>query len=1068
MFSSGSFLALSFQSPEAPGLSRVPAKSIFFHFPDEKSARKSSCRERGPFYMGLAGKWLFKYFKAPSLIPDDFDAIRDWDSLTVPSCWDMKGYDHPHYTNRNTPWKKEEHLAPKVPENDNPSGAFRRKFRLPKSWKGKRVFLAFDGAESVLYAMLNGKSLGFLKDSRTGGEFEITESLREGENVLDVAVVKWSDSCYMEDQDQWWHAGIVRNVYLYAAPENFIGDFFAKTTLKNEYRDGVLDLEMLVNFRKKMLPDHTLFVTLSGEKDHTVFREELPVNRHFAKRFGSSDFSRTASSLHKEIPGVRAWSAEDPFLYTLLITLKDGNGTVLDAVGAKIGFRSVEIKERSLLLNGQRVLITGVNRHEHDPHEGRTLSMDRMEQDAVLMKQYNINAVRCSHYPPSWEFLELCDKYGLYVMDETNLETHGYSSDLSNNPAWAPAYLDRCVKMVMRDKNHPSVFCWSLGNESGSGPNHNAMAGWIRDYDASRIVHYEAATQGWIPGNERLKSDIVSPMYPYVESMIRWAENFAEQEDRPMILCEFSHAMGNSNGGLSDYFEAFRKYPCLQGGFIWEFLDHGIYAKDRKTFLYGGDFGDTPNDLNFVADGLVSPERKPHPALEEYKYLAQKIRFALPDPRSLVLRITNEKYFTDLSSYDFFWEMTREGKKIAGGKITKEMMLESFFYQSCTIDDREKGEKKEKSFLQEVRRPFYKPCTGLYCSHEFHNTALFRIHALVPECSPGDTLLLDVRAELKKDTLWAKKGHIVAYEQFELPYAAFREAARASRKTVLPRLSAKGDFLTLEGQKILAERPSLNLLRATLDNDGVPWALPMHMTAKPLVRWHDKGLYEGRIRSSAKEEGPGRLLLTETFSTPATKEKITLSQKYVSLENGAVDGEALFSVPEFFRDLPRLGVLFTLPGSFRKVEYFGRGPFENYVDRCSGAKKGLYKTTVDDMITPYIMPQEYGNRTGVKFFSLYSASLNVTLLFSTPMGAEFSVSPYSWEMLENAKHTNELSDSGKVFLKLDYFQRGVGSVSCGPDAKEEYRTQWGEFLLRFRMKAVPGKVTDLPAAVKEM
>lgn len=1061
------FEYLSFTSPESLGLARMSPKSIFFHFPDEKSARSADCRNRGPFYMSLAGEWLFQYYESPKEVPDDLSSISSWTRLPVPSCWDMKGFDRPHYTNVTLPWSREEAPPPLVPEK-NPTGVYRRSFTLPETWKGKRVFLAFDGAESVVFATLNGKRVGFTKDSRTGAEFEVTTLLQEGENILDVIVIKWSDACYVEDQDQWWHGGLVRNVYLYAANPIFIGDFFAATSLENDYKDGLLSLELRVNFRNKYVEGYSLEAVLFDREEKELFREGIKVNARTKKRIGSSDPARIESDFHKTLENVSLWSAEDPYLYTLLILLKDEKGVLQDVVSTKVGFRSVEIKERSLLINGQRVLICGVNRHEHDPNEGRTLSMDLMEKDVILMKQYNINAVRCSHYPPSWEFLEMCDKYGLYVMDEANIETHAFASGITRNPAWGPAFLDRGQKMVMRDKNHPSIFCWSMGNESGNGPDHAAIAGWIRDFDKSRILHYEAATWWWIPGAEKLKSDIISPMYAHVESIIRWAENFAEKEDRPMILCEYSHAMGNSNGGLADYFKAFRKYPALQGGFIWEFLDHGIYAKDQKTFLYGGDFGDTPNDCNFVADGLCSPDRIPHPAMEEYKYLCQKIAFSLVDAKSLLLRITNENYFTDLSGYDLFWEITCDGKSLASGAITKEMFLESRFYQSCTIDDRDPSEKREGAFIQEVRRPFYKPCPGLYYSHEFHNTALFRIPFILPECETASTLLLNVRAELKEDTLWAKKGHITAYEQFELPFDPFLPVSGKMPEKESASLGGEEAFYSLMGETVLAQKPSLNILRATTDNDGLPWALAYHMTAKPQVRWHDMGLFEAEKEEKLLSCGNTSSIWEEIITTPATKEKILLQQKYTMEENGTIKGEALFSIPDFFRDLPRLGLLFTLDGSFGEVEYFGCGPFENYADRKAGAKKGLYKTTVDKMYTPYIMPQEFGNRSDVKFFSLYSSKLDTTLLFYAPSGVEFSVSRYSYEGLEEAKHTNELVDSGRVFLKLDYFQRGVGSASCGPDANEEYRTQRGDFLLRFKMKAVKGKVEDPASFVKRM
>ena len=586
------------RSPESTGGGKLPVHATFFHHSTEEEALAGGY---GRWLLFLNGTWKFRFFENPDLVSDDllFDADDSgWADIAVPGCWDMQGYGHPHYTNIQMPFRE---YPPEVPKQ-NPTGIYRGKFILPNGWDERRVILHFDGVENCFFLFINGTAVGFSKDSRGPSEFDITRLIRKGENQISVLVHQFSDAAYVEDQDQWWHAGIVRNVYLYATPKNYIEDVFAAATLDQDLKTGILDLELIAgldsdswreiqeiknNGMTELEPADKIQngwffeIRLYESCGRKVLESRIDVaaKHGFAAYFNLKDPHRLYTHLSLKLPEVKAWSAEAPFRYTLTVCLRRKEEAPVDVTGIKIGFRRVEVKHRELRINGKPVLICGVNRHEHDPGTGRTLTVESMRKDIELMKQFNINAVRTSHYPDAPEFYDLCDEYGLYVFDEANLEHHAYFYDLCSNPAWAYHYMDRAIHLVMRDKNHPSVIVWSLGNESGIGANHAAAAGWIRHYDSSRVLLCERAIYsqegGWLPNLNRNLTDILAPMYPQISTIINWA-SYPTEDERPMILCEYSHAMGNSNGCLKEYFDSFRKYHGLQGGFIWEWVDHGI------------------------------------------------------------------------------------------------------------------------------------------------------------------------------------------------------------------------------------------------------------------------------------------------------------------------------------------------------------------------------------------------------------------------------------------------------------------------------------------------------------
>ncbi len=1028
-----------FTSPEHLGSRRLPAAATFHHFRSAEEAKKIF-REFSPYVLDLNGLWQFRYTTDPESAALD-DPGAAWTDCQVPESWAMRGFDRPIYTDSRIPFPE---MPPEVPR-ENPTGIYRRTFRLPAHWAGRRTVIHFEGAESYFVLFVNGERIGDSKDSRAVTEFEITDALKAGENQLTVAVVKWSDGTFIEDQDHWYLPGLSRSVHLYSTNPSYIGDLFARTTLDENLTTGILDLEVFCGMER--LPARC---TVEGR----LFGPEgLEVWGGAVDRVGGQDPSRVRYLARAELPGILPWSAETPNLYTLTVELKDEEGRILDATAVRAGFRRYEIRDREFLVNGQAVRITGVNRHEHHPDFGKAVPYETLKLDIITMKRFNVNAVRTSHYPAPPELYDLCDEYGLYVIDETDLEHHGFYDDFCRNPKWAGAFVDRAARMFERDKNHACVYAWSLGNESGAGPNHAAMAGYLRFRDPSRLIHYEGAlvrgpnVRWYETPPDALLTDFIPPMYAAIEMLERWSQ--IKNDPRPLIMCEYSHSMGNSNGSLADYFAAFDRLPGVQGGFIWEWLDHGItktFPDGKKYWCYGSDFDVEPNDKNSCIDGVVWPDRKPHPALFEYKYLARPVKVRKMDEQGNI-EITNCRFFTTLDDLRMSWTLSVDGEVIRSA----EEVLPPILPLGTALDA-----------LPGAVRGRYR----------------VKLPLELPAVFPNQKCVVRVSFTLKEATPWAPAGFEVAWDAFEIKPQLFAAPPALPEKTVrctsepgscclaageLEALVTDAGLVSLKnrGQELFRRGLNFNLWRAATDCDGVilksnvcgrgfaqrkkegvVWTREGGM----LAEWLEKGFDEVEVTADRFRVRGDAAELNCTVRAPGIeREGLAFSQSFRMLKNGALEAVFEYQVPAAFRDLPRLGLNLELPGVMRNVEYFGLGPFENYCDRRAGVWPDLFRTTADEMYVPYIMPQENGNRTNVEFAAFREGPDGPGLLVTAPGTMEFSALPYSVDQLWRKLHAGELEKEEGVFVNLDCRQRGLGTATCGPDVRPEYEIRPGRY-----------------------
>lgn len=999
-------------SPECISLNRLPMRATLYPFPTARDAA-SLDREKSPWYQSLNGPWQFRMAERPEkVVPADVAVETDrsgWDHLEVPGNWTMQGYGKPHYTNVQMPFPDD---PPFVPD-DNPTGIYTREFTIPREWKGRRVVLHFGGAESVLYVYVNGREVGMSKDTRLPSEFDITDFVQAGrKNRVTAVVVKWSDATFVEDQDQWWMGGLHREVYLYSTAAIYLRDVFAVGGLENDYKDGKLDLFVRVGFPRESEAGWQVEWELLDPKGKSVFRQpkqaEVPCKGKYCWPFQETVFEA-------KIPRVAAWSAEIPNLYKLVIKLKNPAGKVVEASALRMGFRSIEIQERNLLVNGRRIFIQGVNRHDHHDTKGKALDRATMKLDAVTMKQFNVNAVRTSHYPNDPHWLDLCDEIGLYVIDEANVESHAFYHPIANSPRYASVFLERAIRMVERDKNHVSVIFWSLGNESGYGPNHDAMAGWIRHYDPTRPLHYEGAFRGlkrlMKPGypdsfSEGIPAtDVVCPMYPSVDRIIKWAQDEKNPERRrPLIPCEYAHAMGNACGSLSDYWDAFEKYPGLQGGFIWEWIDHGILqTKDgEKYWAYGGDFGDVPNDANFVCDGLVWPDRKPHPPIFEFQHLAQPVRVKMAKGG---LVFTNRQDFRSLNWLRGEWELLVDGAAVARGRVP---VLHIPARETKTVS------------LALPKRKF----PGSQAS------VLFKFFAA--EAQP-----------------WCREGHLVGWEQVDLPRTMLEKPEPSTARPkgeLICEIDEKGAGLRQliwKGRPLLAAPPVLNVWRAPIDNDGLK--LWTGQDTKSLSKWRKLGLDKVVTRMeevSRKKDG-----WVFSFASSGRRKwsdfRWTLAVQPV--ETNAVRLVADFELGAGIVAIPRLGLLFTLAPGFENLRWFGRGPWENYPDRKRSAWVAVHESTVTEQYVPYVMPQEHGLKSDCRWVELTAG--RTALKVSSPKVFDFSASHLDAAMLTAATHTTDVRPSPETFLSVDAIHSGLGNRACGPEVLPQYQINGKKYRL---------------------
>jgi beta-galactosidase len=995
----------TWEMPQLPALNTLPPRATLIPFPSTRAALTLD-REQSPWFANLSGEWQFKIKAKPDEATWNALETNDWSRINVPGNWTMQGFGKPQYTNVVLPFPQS---PPHVPQ-ENPTGIYRREFSVPENWRGHRIVLHFGGCEGALYVYVNRQPIGISKDARTPAEFDVTNVARVGEiNELVAVVVQWSDASFIEDQDHWWQAGIQREVYLYATTVPHLQDIFARGDLAEtqSVRDGILRVTCKIGFAGEIHNDCAVKLQLFDSKRRAVFKQPL------SKVYDDSLLPRSEIAFEQAVRAPKLWSAESPNLYTLVVTLKTPHGE--ESVACHIGFRKVEIRDRQLLINGKRVMIKGMNRHDHDDTMGKALSRATLEADIRLMKQFNVNAVRTSHYPNDPYWLDLCDRYGLYVVDEANIEAHAFYHETCRDSRYTNAYIARVRAMVERDKNHPCVIFWSLGNESGYGPNHDAAAGWVRGADSSRPLHYEGAISRWAyrtwDDGHRV-TDVVCPMYPPLQKIIEWSKT--SRDWRPMILCEYSHAMGNSNGSLADYWAAFEKYSGLQGGYIWEWIDHGIQqiTADGKTYwAYGGDFGDEPNDANFCADGIVWPHRMPHPALYEFKHLVQPVRVELLDARGRI-RITNKRDFTSLDDLRGEWELTVDGERAQSGKLPR---LEIAPGASLDV------------MLDLAREQI------------------------------GERFL-NVRFYQRKDTWWAKAGHEVAWQQIALPARARKFAQRANA-TVIAEENDRAIILRAGNVRAVFDKatgalaefgaetnwivrgPLLNVWRAATDNDGIKLLLGRQGSG-PLARWLDLGLDHvqhslQRIRLIRTGEMP----IIEIVHRASGRNKpndFVHAHRYSFLPNGDLRVENVVRLGKDMRDIPRVGVNLILEPRLEHLEWFGRGPWENYPDRKSSAMVGRYSSTVTEQYVPYIMPQENGHKTDVRWLMLTNEQGHGLRAEGNPT-VEFSASHFTGADLFAAKHTIDLTPRAEIILNLDGAHRGLGTASCGPDTLDKYR-----------------------------
>jgi len=1008
---------------------RQPARAYFFSYPDQERALTYE-RQNSPWFKLLNGVWKFHYYPSPYEAPadffkEDFD-VEDWDDLQVPSNWQLHGYGHPHYTNVIYPFPVD---PPRVP-SENPTGSYRREFYISEDWLKRRTFLRFEGVDSAFHVWVNGHEVGYSQVSRMPSEFDITEFIRPGKNVLAVRVYQWSDGSYLEDQDMWWLSGIFRDVYLLSRPHVRIADFFVKTQLDKQYKDGILSVETtLINDSEQVIEGYKLEARLLDKAKNDIEDAEMSTS------VSCGAGRKVDLKLELSIDNPEKWSAENPYLYNLLLTLRDNNGQVVETVPCRIGFRTIELKDGNFLVNGVPIMLKGVNRHDHHPELGRAVPLEFMKKDVLLMKQHNINAVRTSHYPNDPRFLDLCDEYGLYVIDEADLECHGFAvvnrwEQLSNDPDWEEAYVERMVRMVERDKNHPSVIMWSLGNESGFGCNHIAMGKWAKQRDPGRLLHYEGETRLCFHGeNGGAKvADVYSTMYTSVEEMIEVGSR--TDLDKPHIMCEYAHAMGNGPGGLKEYWEAFYKHKRLQGGFVWEWIDHGILQKTedgREYYAYGGDFNDHPNDGNFVVDGLIFPNRKPSPGLIEYKKIIEPVKVEEVDLKGGKVRIINRYDFIDLSHLQMAWNVMADGKVLQSGTMPTEHI--------------EPGESKVTTI------PYSMPDRPM----------------------AGTDYWLNIRFILAFDQPWAKQGHEVAWAQFKLPVGI--PAVKPISVNSMPSLEwqDKGNVLeiigsdfelkfdkikgtikswTYNGASLISKGPKLNFWHAPTDND-----------MKMVDEWKKFGLHWLQHRVDQVEWqvlNDNKMIVIQVKSRiapPVLNWGIDAKYTYKVYGSGDIvlEVEGMPKGDKLPDMLPRIGLQLEIPGKLDRVTWYGRGPGESYPDSKEANAFGVYAAGVDELYTPYVYPQENGNRSDTKWVALADIT-GIGLLAAGMPELNFSAHRFTTEDLANAKHTCDLIPRKEITLNLDYKHNGLGTASCGPKQLPQYQLHPEEFSFAIRLK----------------
>ena len=1010
------------ENPAIYEINKEPGRATFFHFESKELAKTNELSQSANF-QSLNGIWKFNWVRDPANRPKDFYKLEfddsKWDDFSVPANWEINGYGIPIYLNHPYEFTYEPN-PPDIPDGYNPVGSYRKKFTIRNDWANHRIVLHFGAVKSAFFLWINGQKVGYSQGSKLPAEFDITDYIKIGNNLVALEVYRWSDGTYLECQDFWRISGIERDVYLMAEPKIRIVDFWAKTPLDESLKNGEFNLEIMLANDSDKNEQITVHIELLNYNGRRVLNKS---DRVLLKANSTLNYN-----LQKTIRRVEAWTAETPNLYRLNITLKKGYD-VIAAVTEDIGFRTIKVKGGQLLVNGQPILIKGVNRHEHHPETGHVISRETMKNDIRIMKEFNINTVRTSHYPSDPYWYDLCDEYGLYVIGEANIESHGmgYHPDrtLGNKPDWKGAHLSRIQRMVERDKNHPSIIMWSMGNEAGDGVNFVAGSEWIHERDSSRPVHYERAL-------DRDHVDVFTPMYPSIDYLEKWAST---EHDRPLIMCEYMHAMGNSLGGMYDYWVTIRKYPQLQGGCIWDWVDQGLANTTeggQAYFTYGGDYGppETPSDGNFLINGLVQPDRKPNPHIFEAKKVYQNFLVKPVEMKRFYVEITNEHFFTNSDEFEISWFVKSDGQVLQSGLL------------------------KDLDLKPQEKRNVLIPADKI-------------------ELVPGAEYFLEIEFRTMEEKGLLQKGFLVAWEQLNLvnitTINSFSNKAggmiiehensdglkldfpnfKSVKETDIQVEITGEDFTVIfskesgsleswkwKGKDLVLKGPTPNFWRTPTDND-----FGSRMPARMAI-W----------RYASDKRNIKEILVTPSESAIG----IIVKYDYPTISSGGSIGYSIYGDGRIIIDhifetenkelpnLPKFGLLMEIPKEFDNMTWFGRGPHESYYDRKAGTKVDIYAGKVVDQYHPYVRPQENGNKTDVRWATFRNHEGTGLMIsgFLSLNASHFTLDDYDHGFSDptnisangnirtskQQKHTIDMIPRDLIHIDVDHLHMGVGGI----------------------------------------
>ena len=1005
------------EQPEVYEVGKLPARATLTPY---ATIEQALLRGESEWVMDISGDWKFYWTPTPAEAPEEFESIfyddSQWGTIPVPGNWEVQGYGMPIYTNVNYPFAKN---PPFIPHDDNPTGCYRHRFVIPEAWDNRRVILHFESGLAAMYVWVNGIEVGYSEGTKTAVEFDITGMVQHGENVLAVKGLRWADGSYLEDQDFWRLSGFDRGVKVYTVDDVRIADMFVISDLDEDYKRGLYTSTVTIENGRSQQFNGSVELQLIDKEGRVLIKE--------SKQLVVEAGSTVDVAIERGLAKVDLWSHEFPNLYTTLVALRGSDGAVIEATSTRTGFRKVEIKDAQLLLNGRRLMINGVNIHEHNPATGHVVNRELMLKDIALMKQHNINAVRTSHYPQPTEWYDLCDEYGILLVDEANIEAHGCGTGWhesypqfhpSHRAEWMGTHHDRVRSMVERDKNHPSVILWSMGNESSDGEVYGEMYTWIKNRDKTRFVQLEQGYGG-------PHTDIICPMYSPMSELRRYAER--KDLSKPYILCEFAHAMGNSTGNFREYFDIMSLGKHMQGGFIWDWVDQGIDAVGRDSrhyWAYGGDFGAWmyTHDENFCCNGLLLPDRTPHPGIHEVKKVYQDINFELLEGG--IVRIHNDFNFSDLSAYDFSYMVLCEGRQVAGGT------------------------------LEEVKCKAGKSVD---------------IAIALPELEEGKEYLLNLYALQREENLLIPAGHEVASEQIALSEYDYSIKKPHGHLKVREGddwvVAYAGDIGVLfnknngrlvryvsDDRELLPQVPEPWFWRAPTDND---WGAGFQRTAN-VWRTNRSRTVESSIKIGSQE-----------VVARNVREMVDAPSLFITTCTFMADGALKIEVEwerkgEFVPELPRLGMRIILPEDYKNFKYYGRGPWENYSDRKESSFIGLYEQSTDEQLFPYVRPQESGNKCDVRWLELTNSE-GEGLRVEGLQPLSVSAMPYRSEDLDpgltkKQMHYSDIEPRREVVLHIDLAQRGLGGDdSWGAQPHDAYRLTADKYSYGYILRPVDKK-----------